>query len=114
MQAGQQVLLSGGAAPRKLYLVLKELNDSRCPANAVCVHYGSASVLLSLSNSQGKNEAVALCIGACSTTTPRNTQTLTTQVGQTTYKITLKEIKPFPGLEKFGDAKQAVLRVEKL
>ena len=114
MQAGEQVLLSGGTAPRKLHLTLQQLNDSRCPANATCVHYGAASVLLSLSNSQGRNDTVELCIGACSNEPPRHTHTVTIKVGQTSYKITLKEIKPFPGLEKFGDVKQAVLVVEKL
>ncbi|MFT2011366.1 hypothetical protein ACMA1I_22025 [Pontibacter sp. 13R65] len=114
IKMGEQVILTGGEAPRKLHLWLKELNDSRCPANATCVHYGAASILLSASNSQGKNDTIEMCIGGCYNQEPRNTHTITTQIGQVTYKITLKEIRPFPGLEQDADTKQAVLQVEKL
>ncbi|TXK27720.1 hypothetical protein FVR03_21055 [Pontibacter qinzhouensis] len=114
IQAGEQVVLAGGEAPRKLHLALKQLNDSRCPDQVTCVQYGAASVLLSVANSQGKNDSLELCIGGCTGQTPRSTHTVTVLIGQTSYSITLKEIKPYPGLEKFEDVKQAVLVVEKL
>ncbi|WP_125185173.1 hypothetical protein [Botryobacter ruber] len=110
LQVGEQVQVAG--TPDKLQLKLQNLNDSRCPANANCVHYGSATVLLLATDSNGKTENIELCIGSCGSGPLRSTHTVTTLSGNTTYSITLKEVQPYPGLEQKGDVKKAILVVE--
>ncbi|MCC9138434.1 hypothetical protein ACFSKU_12695 [Pontibacter silvestris] len=116
LEKGEPVTVysNGGEAPRKLHVTLEQLFDSRCPANAACVTYGNAAVVLSASNSQGANKAIELCIGKCDTEPIRDTHTVTTLVGETSYRFTLKEVVPFPGLEKDGEKKVAKLVVEKM
>ncbi|MCC9166234.1 hypothetical protein [Pontibacter harenae] len=89
---GDAITLYGGEALRRLHLMLEQLNDSRCPANANCNHYGSAAAKFSAANSQGKNENIELCIGNCAPGDMRSTHTVTLAVGQTNYKITLKDV----------------------
>ena len=113
LQVGEQVQVAETGASDKLQLKLRNLNDSRCPANANCVHYGSATVLLLATDSNGKNENIELCIGSCGSGPIRDTHTVTTPSGNTTYRITLKGVQPYPGLEQEGDVKKAILLVEK-
>ncbi|GAA4443886.1 hypothetical protein GCM10023188_45060 [Pontibacter saemangeumensis] len=114
LQQFDQVTLYGGDTPRKLHLTAQQLTDSRCPANATCVHYGSAALVLSASNSQGKIDNIQLCIGACGTGGVRSTHSVTAAVGETAYRFSLVDVEPFPGLEKEGEAKVARLLVEKI
>ncbi|MHC2993101.1 hypothetical protein OB13_16515 [Pontibacter sp. HJ8] len=114
LQHREQVTLFGGDVPRRLIVSLEGIQDSRCPANANCVTAGSASIILRASNSQGSNDKIELCIGDCSPEPPRNTHTVTALVGETTYRFTLKEVKPYPGLEIEGEVQKARLVVEKL
>ncbi|PRY06748.1 hypothetical protein CLV24_12614 [Pontibacter ummariensis] len=110
----EETTVYGNQVPRRLNLYVKYLNDSRCPANAMCMQYGNATVVLSASNSQGKSEHIELCIGACGTEPIRSTYSVTAAVGQTKYTFTLKEVRPFPGMEQEGEVKKAVLVVEKV
>lgn len=114
VQQFDQVTLYGGDTPRKLHVTAQQLYDSRCPANATCVQYGSASLVLSASNSQGKADNIQLCIGACGAGGIHSTHSVTVAVGETAYIFRLVEVQPFPGLERKGDAKVARLIVEKI
>jgi len=114
LQQFGQVTLYGGDTPRKLHISAQQLTDSRCPANMTCVHYGSAGLVLSASNSQGKNDYILLCIGDCGVGGMRTTHSVTAAVGETAYRFTLVEVKPFPGQEKKDETKMARLLVEKI
>ena len=114
LQQFEQVTLYGGDTPRKLHLSAQQLTDSRCPANVTCVHYGSAALVLSASNSQGKNDHILLCIGDCGVGGMRTMHTVTAAVGETAYRFSLVEVKPFSGQEKKDEAKLARLLVEKI
>lgn len=114
LQHHEQVTLFGGEVPRRLIVSLENIQDSRCPANANCVTAGNATIVLRASNSQGVNENIQLCIGACSSEPMRDTHTVTAQVGELNYQFTLKEVKPYPGLEKEGEEQKARLIVKKL
>ncbi len=96
VQRNEQVILVGEDVPKKLYVEVKEVIDSRCPADVNCVQYGSANVIISLSNSQGKNDNVSLCIGSCNNAM-QETHTLAVEIGQTSYRISLKQVSPYPG-----------------
>ena len=114
LQQFEQVTLYGGDTPRKLHISAQQLTDSRCPANTTCVHYGSAALVLSVSNSQGKTDNILLCIGDCGVSGMRTTHSVTAAVGEATYRFSLVGVKPFPGLEKKDEAKLARLIVEKI
>lgn len=114
LQQADQVTLYGGDTPRNLHVSVEQLTDARCPANVTCVHYGTATVVLSASNSQGKNEHIPLCLGNCGGGANRSTHRVTAAVGETAYIFSLVDVKPFPGLEKRGEVKQARLIVEKI
>lgn len=109
----EQAVVYGGEAPRRLHVNAQQLEDSRCPANVMCVQYGKATVVLSASNSQGENKNIELCLGDCGGGANRSTHTVQATVGESLYSFTLKEMQPFPGLEKQGEGKKARLIVEK-
>lgn len=108
----EQVIVFGGEAPRRLHVNVQQLEDSRCPANVMCVQYGKATVVLSASNSQGENKSIELCLGDCGGAN-RSAHTVQSTVGESLYSFTLKEVQPFPGLEKKGEGKKARIIVEK-
>jgi hypothetical protein len=114
LQHLEQVTLFGGEVPRRLIVSLEGLQDSRCPADVNCVTAGNATIILRASNSQGANENIQLCIGDCVPDPARNTHTVEAQVGETNYRFTLKEVKPYPGTEKEAEVQKARLVVEKL
>ena len=114
LQSLEQVTLYGGETPRRLIVSLEGLQDSRCPVNTNCITAGNATIILRASNSQGVNENIQLCIGDCGSGTPRDTHTVEALVGETNYRFTLKEVKPYPGTEKEGEVQKARLVVEKL
>lgn len=109
----EQAIVYGGEAPRRLHVSAQELEDSRCPANVMCVQYGKATVVLSASNSQGENKNIGLCLGDCGGGANRNAHTVQATVGGTLYSFTLKEVQPFPGLEKEGEGNKIRLIVQK-
>jgi hypothetical protein len=113
LQQYEQIILFGGETPRRLYLTLKQINDSRCPANANCVQAGNANITLTASNSQGKDEKIELCIGDCGNGSIRETHTVIAPIGEASYEITLKHVKPYPGLAHEGEVKKAVLVVKR-
>lgn len=114
LQHLEQVTLSGGDVPRRLIVSVKNIQDSRCPEDTNCITAGNATVVVRASNSQGTNENIALCLGDCETGTPRETDTVTAEVGDINYRFTLKEVKPYPGQEHEGEVQKAQLVVEKI
>ncbi|MCJ8165309.1 hypothetical protein MKJ04_10680 [Pontibacter sp. E15-1] len=108
-----QVTLYGEDVPRKLYLSARKITDSRCPEDVTCITYGAASIVLSASNSQGKNEDIQLCIGSCDNGF-RSIDSVTAVVGETLYSFSLIDVTPFPERSKAGVRKKAKLLVEKI
>lgn len=110
----EQAVVYGGEAPRRLNVIAQQLADSRCPADVMCVQYGKATVVLSASNSQGENDNIELCLGDCGEGANRSAHTVQATVGESIYSFTLREVQPFPGLEKEGEVQKARLVVRKV
>ncbi|RAU82373.1 hypothetical protein [Pontibacter arcticus] len=104
-----------GSGDAALTVTFQDLIDSRCPENVNCIQYGKAEVTLSATNQQGTNERIKLCLGDCQQGQAiRETDSVTTFVGQTKYTFTLKKVEPYPGTEQQDDTKKVRLVVEKL
>lgn len=90
---------------------VNSIQDSRCPANAVCIRYGNADVTFTLS--QGSlSQSGKLCLGECGTKGLHDKDSTTLQLGPDTYKVLLTEVRPYPGTT--NDTKQtALLKVTK-
>ncbi|RDV14721.1 hypothetical protein DXT99_13745 [Pontibacter diazotrophicus] len=110
----EHVIVYGGETPRRLHVSARQLADSRCPADVMCVQYGKATVVLSASNSQGENDSIELCLGDCGEGANRSAHIVQATVGESIYSFTLREVQPFPGLEKEGEVQKARLVVEKV
>lgn len=104
-----------GSGDAALTVTFQELMDSRCPENVNCIQHGKAEVILSATNQQGTNERIKLCLGDCQQGQAiRETDSVTTFVGQTKYTFSLRNVNPYPGSEEDGETKYVRLIVEKL
>lgn len=74
-------------------LKIDSIEDSRCPANAICVWAGRATVDVTVSNSQGSNSAQLIL------DSKDQSHALIT-VGRATYDVTLNGVTPYPGTGK--------------
>lgn len=90
-------------------LNVDSINDSRCPANALCVWLGNATVKFSL-KTDSQTQTGELCLGQCGQQL-KNRDVVTVQLGGQSFDVTLSEVKPFPGLEPDGTPKEAVISV---
>ncbi|GAA4456838.1 hypothetical protein GCM10023189_26690 [Nibrella saemangeumensis] len=89
-----------------------DIKDSRCPMNANCVWMGNATVSVTLTKG-GEQVKATLCLGACSQNTSMKSRDVTTvKLGNTTYEVTLSEVKPYPvAPEPENTYKEAVITV---
>ncbi|GAB3722916.1 hypothetical protein [Spirosoma lituiforme] len=91
------------------------IQDSRCPinANVVCLWGGQAKVHLMLSKNSDST-AVRLSLGADPGSTNKRPDSTTVSLRNETYKVILREVNPYPDLNKIGQPQTAVVQVSKL
>ncbi|RYF57280.1 MAG: hypothetical protein EOO39_35635 [Cytophagaceae bacterium] len=89
------------------------IEDSRCPANATCIWAGQAKVKLLLSKNSDST-AVRLSLGADPGSTNKRPDSTTVSLRNETYKVILREVNPYPDLNKIGQPQTAVVQVSKL
>jgi hypothetical protein len=77
-------------AENSMLLTAVEINDYRCPKNAVCVWQGYASVKLELSSANDTLKNINLCTGGCSLTALDTVQTI--ELSNRSYTLRLNEI----------------------
>jgi len=90
------------------------IQDSRCPLDANCVWAGEAKVKLVLSKGSDSTTA-RLIIGAGVKASDPNRQDSTgVSLGNSTYKVILREVNPYPSTSTVGQPQTAVVQVTKL
>ena len=84
-------------------ITLVNLNDSRCPANAMCVRQGAAITTFSLEAGTGNQQDGQLFIGDFMPNDARNKRNLTADTmlvqlkDKESYQLILKDVRPYPG-----------------
>lgn len=78
-----------------------QLNDSRCPLNAMCVRAGAAVTQFRLAHGKDQSPSVQLVIGEALPTDTRPLRhraadTAMVTVANTTYQVILKQVTPHP------------------
>ncbi|GEO07419.1 hypothetical protein AAE02nite_50830 [Adhaeribacter aerolatus] len=94
----QTVTLNGNLGD----ITFSHLDDSRCPANAVCVRQGAAIASFTIQTKNTEKQTVRLFIGDFMPNDPRNKRsqtadTLAIQLRNNSYQLILQEIMPYPG-----------------
>ncbi|WP_420151674.1 hypothetical protein [Spirosoma sp.] len=87
------------------------IEDSRCPANAICIRYGSANVEFVLEKGSDRQSGT-LCLGECGQGL-KNADTTTIQLGGSNYRVVLSEVRPYPGTSTPDAKPEAVLQLLK-
>ena len=84
-----------------------DLNDSRCPADAMCIRQGAAVTTFRVATpANSKTQLVRLFIGDYMPNDPRNKRNLTADTviiaagNNTQYLLILKQVTPYPGTGK--------------
>jgi len=84
-------------AGSKLKVTLKQLRDSRCPANIECVWPGQTEVVAELRNTTEASQMATLCLGAC-----RN-DSVAVRLGSRSHALKLQTVTPYPTLPQQPD-----------
>lgn len=101
----ETIQLTGNSAENfradKLRVTFTELNDSRCPLNAMCLRAGSAVTQFRLERGQGQASPVPLVIGDALPTDTRQLRhraadTVLVSIAHATYQVILKQVTPYP------------------
>jgi len=109
LKENESIVLQGNN--NGLKITLQEVNDSRCPVNALCISAGNARVKLRLSDNSGAEKLAELCLGFCDNM--NNTEdNVIIRLNDISYTVVLKEVSPFPELGKKQD-KKALLIIKK-
>lgn len=87
------------------------IQDSRCPANVTCVRYGSANVEFTLAKNND-HQTGSLCLGECGQGL-KDKDTTTVQLGGSSYRVVLSEVRPFPGTGTSDTKPEAVIQLLK-
>ncbi|UFH53002.1 hypothetical protein [Spirosoma sp. KNUC1025] len=85
------------------------IQDSRCPANAVCIRYGSANVQFIIEKGSN-NQTGSLCLGDCGKGV-KDKDTTTVQLGGISYRVVLSEVRPYPGTSSSDTKPEAVIQL---
>ncbi|MDX5347242.1 MAG: hypothetical protein LPJ89_03475 [Hymenobacteraceae bacterium] len=101
LQAGQEKVLP----EHSLSVKVLEINDSRCPSNAICVHMGSANVKVEIN----QHQTVVLCLGACGS----SGNSAVVNVNAATYALELTDVNPYPEAGQPLPVQKAVFRITK-
>ena len=88
-----------------------KIEDSRCPANAVCIRYGNANVEFTLAKGTDQQSG-QLCLGECGQGLKAK-DTTTVQLGDSKYSVILSEVRPYPGTSTSDTKPEAVIQVLK-
>jgi hypothetical protein len=97
-------------------ITFTHLDESRCPANAMCVRQGAAITTFTIGPGNGEKQKVRLFIGDFMPDDPgiRRNRTADTAVVQlknkTTYQLILKAVLPYPGTSAEAPAATLVLK----
>jgi hypothetical protein len=78
----------------KLKLTVDEINDSRCPANVVCVRAGEAKVKITINDLDENLVKFTLNFGEASRFKP---DTLDFNLNAKAYRVILSGVNPYPG-----------------
>ncbi|MDP3470143.1 MAG: hypothetical protein Q8S11_17510 [Daejeonella sp.] len=109
LKENESIVLQGNN--NDLKITLQEVNDSRCPVNALCISAGNARVKLRMSDNSGAENLAELCLGFCDNM--NNTEdSVIIRLNDISYTVVLKEVSPFPELGKKQD-KKALLIIRK-
>ena len=87
------------------------IQDSRCPANALCIRYGSANVDFTLEK-DGSQQMGSLCLGECGKGL-KSADTTTVQLAGSPYRVVLSEVRPYPGTGTSDTKPEAVIQLLK-
>ena len=94
----------------ELIIKTEEINESRCPSDAICIRYGEAQAQFKISN-QSAEKTIKLCIGECFGE-PKTYEEF--ELGQNRYTIELTEIGPYPSTQNGGEQKYVLFKVSKI
>ncbi|MBD2755593.1 hypothetical protein [Spirosoma validum] len=113
-QSNTPVVLTANQSTRigqDVAVQVTSIQDSRCPANALCIRYGSAKVGFILAN-DNEQQTGDLCLGECGKGL-KDKDTTAVQLSGTTYRVVLSEIRPYPGTGSPDVKPEAVIQVLK-
>jgi hypothetical protein len=84
-------------------ITFTHLDESRCPANVMCVRQGAAVASFALQTAESEKQNVRLFIGDFMANDPRNRRNRTADTvkvqlkDKAQYQLILKEVMPYPG-----------------
>ncbi|GGK75089.1 hypothetical protein GCM10011405_23840 [Rufibacter glacialis] len=88
-----------------LTVTLQKIEDSRCPKDVLCIWAGRAAADVQLQDSSGTSISKTLALGSM----------VTVPFGSKTYRVTLREVTPYPMISDLHPAeKEAFISVSVL
>ncbi|MGV3503309.1 MAG: hypothetical protein ACO1O1_06345 [Adhaeribacter sp.] len=84
-------------------ITFRDLDESRCPANAMCIRQGAAITTFQITAPGAETQTVRLFVGDFMPNDPRNKRNQTADTAavqlanQTSYRLILKKVAPYPG-----------------
>ncbi len=109
LSKGQSAMLNQNGGNADLMVETKDIQESRCPSDVICVWAGFATASLKLSHN-GATGDLDLCLGSCAE--KYNVQdTGFISLDNVNYGVILKEIAPFPTSQNGNEPKTAVVEV---
>jgi hypothetical protein len=72
-----------------------DIQDSRCPADAICIRYGNVDVTFTISRNQVRQTG-KLCLGDCGGKDLKGRDSTTVRLGSDQYQVVLNEVRPYP------------------
>jgi len=104
LSLNQTVPLMGKDKTEVGEITFADLQDSRCPASAMCIRQGAAVTTFRVTTPiNGETQLVRLFIGDYMPNDPRNKRNLTADTvtisagSNTPYQLILKQVTPYPG-----------------
>lgn len=104
----QQIIYRDAA--ESIVLTIVDIQESRCPTDMICIWEGYAKVSFSIS---AMAEIVNLAIPRHQPLNAHLTDTYTFNSGGNTYKLTLKDVTPYPSSKNTSEVKRAVFVLQR-
>lgn len=98
-------------------ITFSHLDESRCPANAMCIRQGAAVTTFKITAPGAETQTVRLFVGDFMPNDPRKKRHQTADTAavqlanQQTYRLILKKVAPYPGTSE--DSPKATLLLER-
>jgi hypothetical protein len=99
-------------------IAFPHLDETRCPANAMCIRQGAAVTTFSLTTEPGSEpQTIRLFVGDFMPNDPRNKRNRTADTvsvqlaNKAYYRLILKKVQPYPGTS--GETPRATLLLER-